>query len=171
MSLWVPRSHCQTLRVWLDLISADINMLALNHFCVYKHFNYKLLTHGQSRCGIQTPFEVDVCHHLPYYWSHREDHHGKHHHKVHHHRHHHAFQIASQTLFLQEHLQQHLHLHLHHAFQIYIIKFIFFRCTHFQLKYKIKIPKINPSTSVSDPMPNKPFNFGDFDFVLKVKMG
>ena len=31
--------------------------------------------------------------------------------------------------------------------------------------------KINPSTSVSDPLPNKLFNFGDFDFVLKVKMG
>ena len=31
--------------------------------------------------------------------------------------------------------------------------------------------KINPSTSVSDPQPNKLFNFGDFDFVLKVKMG
>ena len=31
--------------------------------------------------------------------------------------------------------------------------------------------KINPLTSVSDPLPNKPFNFGDFDFVLKVKMG
>ena len=31
--------------------------------------------------------------------------------------------------------------------------------------------KINPSIFVSDPLPNKPFNFGDFDFVRKVKMG